>query len=80
MAATPSEVLPGGTTPGVGQGGAPGSRPDAGGGDAGAGGGETGEGDGEVEELAQKIYGHIRERLRAELLTLRERSSLLTDF
>lgn len=48
-------------------------------GPAGPGGGAEG-GDGtDVDELVGKLYGPIRDRLRAELLVLRERSNLLTD-
>jgi hypothetical protein len=34
----------------------------------------------DLEELATRIYGRLRRRLRAELLIDRERAGLLTDF
>jgi hypothetical protein len=33
----------------------------------------------ELDELAHKLYGHLRARLRLELLVDRERAGLLTD-
>jgi hypothetical protein len=35
--------------------------------------------DAQLEELAQRIYHHIRWRLRSELLLDRERAGLMTD-
>jgi hypothetical protein len=34
----------------------------------------------DLDELSARIYGHLRRRLRAELLIDRERAGLLTDF